>query len=204
MQTVYVESNFVLELARVQPAYESCRSMVELAEARRIRLVIPAYSLVEPFETLVRAGRERKRLIADVGVQLGQVGRSEPYSSAAAELGSFTGLLTKSQTDEENRLRDVQVTLDKVADVLPLTSGVVVEAQRVLALGLMESPQDAVVLASVQADLSQNGGGASVFLNQNARDFNTPDVKTALSQVRCTVLASFDHGLARIEAGLDA
>ena len=46
--TVYVESNFVLEQALQQEQSESCDSLVRLAEAGDISLVIPAFSLAEP------------------------------------------------------------------------------------------------------------------------------------------------------------
>ena len=48
---VYVESNFVLELAFLQEQCSSCEKILSLCEARRIQLLIPAYSLAEPYET---------------------------------------------------------------------------------------------------------------------------------------------------------
>ena len=51
---VYVESNFVLELALLQEQSASCEEILGLCEAGRVQLVVPAYSLAEPYETLVR------------------------------------------------------------------------------------------------------------------------------------------------------
>ncbi len=59
---VYVESKFVLELVFVQEQAASCAEIVRLAEARELTLVIPAYSLLEPYETLVRRHRDRDML----------------------------------------------------------------------------------------------------------------------------------------------
>ena len=42
---VYVESNFVLELAFLQEEYESCMELLRLAESRDIHLVLPAFSI---------------------------------------------------------------------------------------------------------------------------------------------------------------
>ena len=50
---VYVESNFVLELALLQEQFASCEKMLGLCRSGDIPLVIPAYSLAEPYETLV-------------------------------------------------------------------------------------------------------------------------------------------------------
>jgi predicted nucleic acid-binding protein len=59
---VYVETNFVLELALLQEQHGSCGDLLRLCEEGRIQLVIPAYSLAEPYETLTRRHRQRKRL----------------------------------------------------------------------------------------------------------------------------------------------
>jgi hypothetical protein len=61
---VYVESNFVLELALLQEQQASCEELLLLCEGRRIQLVIPACSLAEPYETLTRRHRQRKRMKA--------------------------------------------------------------------------------------------------------------------------------------------
>ena len=45
---VYVESNFVLELAFLQEQHESCNTIITLAESSQVELVIPAFSIVEP------------------------------------------------------------------------------------------------------------------------------------------------------------
>jgi len=51
---VYVETNFVLELALLQEQQESCQQLLNLAEADRINLILPAFSFTEPYETLIR------------------------------------------------------------------------------------------------------------------------------------------------------
>ena len=65
---VYVESNFVLELALLQEQHASCEDILRLCEAGRMQLVIPAYSLAEPYETLVRRHKQRQRIKADAEV----------------------------------------------------------------------------------------------------------------------------------------
>jgi hypothetical protein len=45
---VYVESNFVLQLALLQESHSSCEAILQLCEGDESRLVIPAFSLVEP------------------------------------------------------------------------------------------------------------------------------------------------------------
>jgi hypothetical protein len=59
---VYVESNFVLELALVQEQHASCEQILILCEASDIQIIVPAYSIVEPYETLKRHHLDRERL----------------------------------------------------------------------------------------------------------------------------------------------
>ena len=67
---VYVESNFVLELALAQEQFESCEKILSLCEAGRIRLVVPAFSLAEPNETLARRKKQRKRMKEEFDLEL--------------------------------------------------------------------------------------------------------------------------------------
>lgn len=46
---VYVESNFALELTFEQEQRASCEALLELASQKSIMLMIPAFSLVEPY-----------------------------------------------------------------------------------------------------------------------------------------------------------
>ncbi len=54
----------MLELALLQEQQASCEEILRLSEAGNIYLVIPAYSIAEPYETLVRRHRQRKRMKA--------------------------------------------------------------------------------------------------------------------------------------------
>jgi hypothetical protein len=49
---IYVETNFVLELAFVQEQVESCGAILGLCEAGRATLVLPAFCIAESYEAL--------------------------------------------------------------------------------------------------------------------------------------------------------
>jgi hypothetical protein len=51
---VYVETNFVLAVALRQEDYADCNRIVELSKRKSISLVVPAFSLAEPFGALKR------------------------------------------------------------------------------------------------------------------------------------------------------
>lgn len=63
---VYVESNFVLELALLQEQHESCQELLDLAQVKQITLIVPAFSLAEPYETLIRNNKKRQKLSQDL------------------------------------------------------------------------------------------------------------------------------------------
>ncbi len=56
---VYVKTNFVLELARLQEQHESCEELLNLASTNKIKLVLPAFSITEARTALVRLAKQR-------------------------------------------------------------------------------------------------------------------------------------------------
>lgn len=55
---VYVESNFVLELAFLQEECAQAEEISKLAESGEIQLAIPAFSGGEPYERMIRRSRD--------------------------------------------------------------------------------------------------------------------------------------------------
>jgi hypothetical protein len=75
---VYIESNFVLEVALLQEQHESCEKIIALCESNKIHLILPAYSLVEPHETIIRRAKDRAKISSDLENQVKQLLRSKP------------------------------------------------------------------------------------------------------------------------------
>ena len=46
---VYVESNFILELAYLQEEHEICEKILLLAEQERVSLLLPSFCVGEPY-----------------------------------------------------------------------------------------------------------------------------------------------------------
>ena len=200
---VYVESNFILELALLQEQSASCERLVELGAAERISLVIPAYCLAEPYETLIRRRRDRLELKRTVDVQLGQLARTRTYSDHLDRFADVTSLLVSSADEEQKRLADVVSRLLELADVIPLDSGVMADSMRCQDEYDFD-PQDAIVFASVISDLERRSGGhRSCFLNRNSKDFADQNVLDELDQRGCKLFPGFDAALAFIQNRLD-
>lgn len=188
---VFVETNFVIEVALEQQEASACITLLELAESGTIRLFIPAYSLIEPHETLGRRHLERAALRSRVTSELAQLARSTPLADRVAASQEIVNLLADSAEYETRRIEEVKARLCTAAEVLPVTLEVVRNAatyQNTLDL----SPQDAVVYASIRAYLEIDHAATSCFISRNPRDFADPAVRADLATVKCRYFASFE------------
>ena len=189
---VYLESNFVIELALLQEQHASCDALLALGEAGRVRLVIPAFSLAEPYQTLGRRHGDRVRTKVELDSHLRLLARTRDYSERLSGFEAVTKLLIDSQDVEGKRLEDVQVRLLRNAEIIVLDRAILESALRCQEnYGL--SPTDALVCASVLEHLQRASPTESCFLNRDT-DFDDPDLVEALERQGCKLLRSFDAG----------
>ena len=199
---VYVESNFVLELALVQEQSASCEELLRLCRAGYLKLQIPAYSIAEPHETLVRRRKQRQRLKHDLDTELRQLARTSTHASRLDGFVALTALLIAIADQDDESLEEVLARIMAVANVIPLESAILTASsgyQRTHDF----SPQDAIVYAAVIADLKDGRSvGPSCFLNRNAKDFNDQRIADELESFRCKFLSGFDSGLQYVRSKL--
>lgn len=189
----YVESNFVLELVLEQEQHQACEEIVRLAETGTIELVIPALGLIEPFMTLHRRRRELDEVARTVKKHLRQIARTASLTAAAAS-SDVEELFGTSNRKARQRYDEIRLRLARTAAVLPLTDGSLRAAEKLRAQYGFELP-DATIFAAILHDL-RRGGSSSCFLNRNTHDFREAALVTLLAQHACTLLGSFDAGLA--------
>ena len=108
---VYVETNFVLEIAFLQEQHLSCNKILNLCEQQRIELILPAYSLVEPIQTLQRRQKKRRSIKKGFEEELDQITRSSSFSDQSDEFYRFTGLLTQSADEDIKNFEFVRTRL---------------------------------------------------------------------------------------------
>lgn len=199
---VYVESNFVLELALVQEEADSCEELLRLCNAKYLNLRIPAYSLAEPYETLVRRRKRRLQIKRDLDTEMRQLARTSTYADRLDGLDQSTALLMASVDQDASSLQTVLARITAVANVMPLGSAILKassEYQRTHDF----SPQDAIVYAAVVADLDAGEpDGQSCFLNRNSKDFDDQPVVEELERYRCKLLPRFESGLHYVRSKL--
>jgi hypothetical protein len=186
---VVVESNFVLELALGQEEANDAELLVALAECKAIRLVIPGCALFEPFETLIRRRKARCQLLDKLRWEIKQLARSGAFSNLLATSQPLTRSLEESTKVEASGLDSAIRHLVQVATVIPLSDRIVSASLDVRKRFDLD-PQDAMVFASVDQFLREQGSGAKAFANRDSKDFGE-SVKGHLQGYDCQLFAKF-------------
>jgi predicted nucleic acid-binding protein len=161
---IYVETNFILELAFVQEQHESCEQIIERCETGRTTVVLPAFCIAESYETLVRRAIRRTQIANDLAGELRQLSRSKPYKEEIDAFQSITGLLARSSQEEDQRLMVVLERILRIATIIPLESAIVSSAAQ-YRVNYKFQPQDAIVYASVLYHLASSSGIENCFIN---------------------------------------
>ena len=191
---IFVETNFVIEVALEQQEVAACEVLLQLAAERGIRLLVPAYSFIEPHETFTRRHIEREALRSRMSNELAQLARSTPLTERVAASQDLVKLLVDSTEYETTRLDEVKQRIWAIAEVLPLDLPVLQSAadcQRRFDL----SAQDAIVYASIRAQLQNDHTAESCFVSRNAGDFDNPDLRQDLAGFRCKYFSSFANAV---------
>ena len=189
---VYVESNFVLELALQQEQSASCESILNMCEETRLRILVPAYCLAEPHETLTRRHKQRRRMKRDLNDELGQIARTATNTAQLSGFDSLTDLLISSAEQESRNLKELSARLLRTAEVIPLDVSVLNDASLYQSTHGF-SPQDAIVYASVLSHLARCHEQKSYFISRDS-DFDDQDVVEELGRFKCELVHSVAQG----------
>jgi predicted nucleic acid-binding protein len=195
---IYVETNFVLELALRQEQAAFCRRILARCLGGQSRLVLPAFSLAEPFHAIVGRFKQRRQAAEGIRTQLRQLSRHETLAQEVEALQSVTAFLVRSEVEERKSLQVAVQEVVRIAGIIPLDASTLDEAFEVERTFKL-SPQDSIVLASVLGHLQRERPEQSCFLNRNAKDFDDPDIVIRLEALGCKLLPRFDQGLEFIQ-----
>jgi predicted nucleic acid-binding protein len=195
---VVVESNFILELALEQEEAAEAEFMVALAACKLIRLVIPGCALFEPFETLVRRRKARRQLVEKLRSEVKQLARSGAFPHITARSEPLARSLEESVEVEASLLDAAIRRLVGIATVIPLSDQIVSASLEVRSRFPL-TPQDAVVFASVDQFLREQGEGTKVFANRNSADFADGPVEEYFQERDCRLFWTFADALQFVE-----
>jgi predicted nucleic acid-binding protein len=188
---VYVESNFVLELALLQEQHEACDKILRICEAGGQNLVMPAYSMMEPLDTIRRHQVARRRTKNALEEEFRQLARTATYREHLRDVKVVTALLVESSEQDLQRLASVRSRLLACAELIPLDTSILTRAEE-YSEEYDLSAQDAVIYSSVLAHL-RISGEPGFFLSRD-RDFDDQEIKRELGSYNCKLLSNFETG----------
>jgi hypothetical protein len=195
---VYVESNFVLEIARVQEQAKDAEGLLLLAEEGRVNLVLPSIAATEPFSTwgYRRTDFQRAR------PQLEGVVRSLLPAGVDLTIVLDADYVERVLADTLDRLTHTVLRILRVGAALPLDFEVFRRSTEYRRLGLSK-PQDALVFASIIHDLaSRDATEPKCFVSKDGKDFDQEDLKQQLQEFGCVLKPNFVAGLQWVRAQL--
>jgi hypothetical protein len=192
---LYVETNFVMELAYEQASSSVCEDLIADFKAGRTRLVLPAFCLSEPLMTNVGHAKRKREFVDRLNIELTQLERTRRYRHLPGSVEEFRRGIIESIATEKAKLDEVLVDLSSSVEIAPLTDAVFRRAIALQGAGTLEPPQDAIVLASVLEHLAGTPAGAKCFVTSNSRDFASPDIEDELGRLECKLLFKFEDAL---------
>ncbi|MFM7437087.1 MAG: PIN domain-containing protein [Snowella sp.] len=125
---IYVETNFVLELFFEQEQCASCEKILELCEAQKANLIIPAYSLAKPHETLIRQKKKRQELQQLLDKELRELSRTKSYKNRLESIEDIKSLIVQSSQEIGENFAKYRESLLKISEIIPLNADILLNA----------------------------------------------------------------------------
>ncbi len=199
---VYVESNFVLEIALGQEEAPASEAILAFAENNKLELCCPGFALSEPFATVTQRGRKREDLSKSLTGTLRELRRSKPHEEVVSELQSVPAVLTNIANKEFGLLQSTVKRLLHVSKLIELNSAIYEQAIGYqFFFGL--SPQDSIIYASVISDLiRRDRKEPKYFISHNWKDFRDFSIKYELESYNCQDVENFNVGLSLIQSNI--
>ena len=192
---LYVETNFLLEIAFRQEEERPAIDLLEACERGTVGLVVPDFSIAEAVINLVRRRNERRDLQQRLTTELSELSRSVVFREEARPLQGASGFLARAQSEQQASLGETTRRTLTVAEVIGLDRAVWDRSTAYRDL----SPQDALVIASVTVHLERNPQTAGIFVTRNSRDFGSEEIVTELDRLGCKTVFHFRDALRLVQ-----
>ena len=201
---IYVETNFILELVYKQEQYAICEKILEICESKKANLIIPAYSLLEPHEKLIRQANEHLKLQELFNTELRELSLTKSYQNRLDSIEDMRSLIVESNQEIGENFAKYREYLVKIAEIIPLNADILLQAASVEENYKLKDPQDAFVYVSVLKHLQENKPQQACLLNRNFKDFNDPDMVDELKSLNCKLITRFDDGYKFLQSMLSS
>ena len=196
---VYVESNFVLEVAYEQEQCSSAERLLELAKLGKIQLVIPAFSLIEPLWTIRKKEHDSKSTLDLLGQLSHDLDRSRARKHLSDALLSVVESLKTIDQVALGRYQSLVQQLMEFGSRIDLTERLIMrsfELERRTGVKRF----DATVLASILHDLEiRKGPEPKRFVSRDKEAFNRPAVRAELRALNCRFISDFAYAVRNIK-----
>lgn len=197
---VFVESNFLLELAFRQSEHEVCERIRRGAGTATYALYLPQYALAEVFEKLRPLRNRRDEYRRYILEEISQHRREDASDATKMDdlTQALTTLLEERTQQQTQRLYLVASELAQEAATLTLSPAVIQQAHS-LSQSHSLSPQDGLVYASILDGMQRLPHQApKLFISRNKDDFGKPSIRAELQGLGCEYLASFRAAAGRL------
>lgn len=192
---VYVESNFIVQLALQQEEVVDAESILKLAQSGDIELAFPTFAISEPFSTITYRGIERRRVYDLLSRESTQLHRSALHQQIVPTLKSLLATWVDLGQNEISSLQStVQLLLD-AGKPIETTSFIFNQALAYqIAYGLL--PQDSIIYAAIIADLQRAPHDELKCFVTSDSDFGIhPAIKSELQAYNCRHISKFSQAL---------
>jgi predicted nucleic acid-binding protein len=198
---VYVESNFVVEIALEQEQLSSAEAILTLAEQKEISLAFPNFILSETFERIMRERRERNILYNNLAKALTNLQRSEPHKNIMFDMEPVIKILKEAHFRQLERLHLTFERLFAIGECVSVNAACFRDAlvyQQQLGL----EPQDSIIYTTILADLlTRPQDEKKCFLSRDRRAFDKErSIKAELALHNCSYIGSFADGMKHINS----
>jgi len=196
---VYVETNYVIEMALEQEQFCAARQILQLARDGKIVLTFPSFALVEPFWTLANWEAKRNRLneqLQSLNVEIKQLQRSGLHS-ALLEV-NFAKIAKKERHSLQNVVKDL-LSFGRPIQLGGPEFEQALRMQTTLGLEIM----DAIIYSTLVSDLRrQDVSLPKCFISRDKEAFKARKIREDLRTFGCTYIPDFNNGLKFIESAL--
>src|SRR5438876_4772693 len=149
---VYIETNFVLEVALEQEQSSAANAIILLSETGKIKLAFPSFVLAESFERVRNEHSNRNNLHASLVKTLNQLQRSEPHKQIMFNLEPVISVLKDSHVRELDLLHSVFDKLLSVGECIEINVSGFRKAL-IYQNNLDLSPKDSIIYSTIIREL---------------------------------------------------
>ena len=199
--TVYVESNFVLEIALGQMDAPAAERILDSAQLGEFALAIPSFALFEPFITVRDRRSRRNHLMNQMNKEMRELKRSQPHEDDVLGIEPIADRFTAIDEREHRRLIfTIQRMFDvaEVIEIVPEIYGEAIHTAQDFGLKL----QDAIIGAAALWHLHQAmAAGPHYFATRDVSDFSDPVIVARFADFGCEIVPTFAECAQRVWSG---